>query len=53
MAKLGFEFLKLPLKDKKIEHSVDCAVLNLMTDIFIEKGGKFFDTAFTYLGGAS
>ena len=38
MTKLGFGFLRLPLLDKKDEHSVDYAVLNLMTDLFIEKG---------------
>ena len=53
MTKLGFGFLRLPLKDKKDEHSVDYAVLNFMVDSFIEKGGKYFDTAYTYLGGAS
>ena len=53
MTKLGFEFLKLPLLDKKDEHSVDHAVLNSLVDLFIEKGGKYFDTAFTYHGGAS
>ena len=53
MTKLGFGFLRLPLLDKKDEHSVDHAVLNSLTDKFIEKGGRYFDTAFTYLGGAS
>ena len=53
MNKLGFGFLRLPLLDKKDEHSVDYAVLNFMVDRFIEKGGKYFDTAYTYLGGAS
>ncbi len=53
MTKLGFGFLRLPLTDKKDEHSIDYAVLNFMVDFFIEKGGKYFDTAFTYLGGAS
>ena len=53
MTKLGFGFLRLPLLDKKDEHSVDYAVLNFMVDKFIEKGGRYFDTAFTYLGGAS
>lgn len=53
MTKLGFGFLRLPLLDKKDEHSVDYAVLNSLVDLFIEKGGKYFDTAFTYLGGAS
>ncbi len=53
MIKLGFDFSKLPLSDKKDEHSVNYAVLNSLVDLFIEKGGRFFDTAFTYLGGAS
>ena len=53
MEKLGFGFLRLPLKDKKDEHSIDYDVLNFLADRFIEKGGRYFDTAFTYLGGAS
>jgi predicted aldo/keto reductase-like oxidoreductase len=53
MTKLGFGFLRLPLIDKKDEHSVDYAVLNSLVDLFIKKGGRYFDTAFTYLGGAS
>ena len=53
MTKPGFEFLKIPLLDKKDEHSVDYAVLNLIVDEFIKKGGRFFDTSITYLSGAS
>lgn len=53
MTKLGFDFSKLPLKDKKNEHSIDYAVLNFLVDCFIEKGGRYFDTAYTYLGGVS
>ena len=53
MEKLGFGFLRLPLKDKKDEHSIDYDVLNFLADRFIEKGGKYFDTAYTYLGGAA
>ncbi|MBQ6878377.1 MAG: aldo/keto reductase [Oscillospiraceae bacterium] len=53
MKKLGFGFLRLPLLNKKDKHSVDYAVLNFMVDKFIENGGRYFDTAFTYLGGAS
>ena len=52
MTKLGFGFLRLPLLDKKDEHSVDHAVLNSLVDLFIKKGGRYFDTAYTYLGGA-
>ena len=53
MSELGFGFLRLPLLDKKDEHSVDHAVLNSLVDLFIKKGGRYFDTAYTYLGGAS
>lgn len=53
MTKLGFEFSNLPLLDKKDEHSVDHAVLNSLTDKFIEKGGKYFETSLTYQGGVS
>lgn len=53
MTKLGFGFLRLPLLDKKDEHSIDYSVLNEMVDTFIQGGGRYFDTAYTYLGGAS
>ncbi len=53
MEKLGFCLNRLPLTDRKNEHSIDYAVLNFMIDSFIEKGGKFFDAACTYHGGAS
>ena len=53
MTKLGFSFSKLPLLNKKDERSIDYAALNSLVDLFIEKGGRYFDTAFTYLGGAS
>ena len=36
MTKLGFGFLRLPLLDKKDEHSVNYAVLNLIVDEFIK-----------------
>lgn len=53
MTKLGFGFMRLPLVDKKSEHGVDFSVLNQMVDAFIEGGGTYFDTAYTYLGGDS
>lgn len=53
MKKLGFCLNRIPLSDKKDEHSIDYAVLNFMVDSFIEKGGKLFDTACTYSGGAA
>ena len=41
MKKLGFCLNRIPLSDKKDEHSIDYAVLNFMVDSFIEKGGKY------------
>lgn len=53
MEKLGFCLNRLPLLDKKDEHSIDYAVLNFMVDSFVEKGGRFFDTSCTYSGGTA
>ena len=53
MEKLGFCLNRLPLTDRKNEHSIDYAVLNFIIDSFIEKGGRFFDTSCTYHGGIS
>lgn len=53
MNKTGFGFLRLPRLDPSDEKSVDYAVLNQMVDRFLELGGTYFDTAYTYLGGIS
>lgn len=50
MNKLGFGFLHLPLLG---DGSVDYEQLNGMVDAFLEKGGRYFDTAYTYLDGKS
>ncbi|WP_253288395.1 aldo/keto reductase [Intestinibacter bartlettii] len=50
MNKLGFGFLRLPQID---EDKIDFETLNKMVDLFLEKGGKYFDTAYTYLDGNS
>ena len=49
MNKLGFGFLRLPMKDghfdrKKVNELVDC---------YTEGGGNYFDTCYTYLDGES
>ena len=49
MNKLGFGFLRLPEKDGQIDYKV----LNQMTDDYIALGGRYFDTAYTYLDGES
>lgn len=53
MIKTGFGFLRLPRLDPDDEKSVDITLLCSLVDRFIEKGGSYFDTAYTYLGGAS
>lgn len=48
--KLGFGFMRLPLKDKNDQTSIDYSVLNKMVDTFIERGFTYFDTAWMYMG---
>ncbi|MBQ7902144.1 MAG: aldo/keto reductase [Oscillospiraceae bacterium] len=49
MNKLGFGYLRLPKNGDELDYDT----LNLITDAYIEKGGRYFDTAFSYLGGKS
>lgn len=53
MNKTGFGFLRLPRLTATDEKSVDYKTLNAMVDRFLEQGGSYFDTAYTYLGGVS
>lgn len=53
MNKTGFGFLRLPCLDPSDEKSVDDGLLCAMVDRFLSMGGSYFDTAYTYLGGAS
>lgn len=46
--KLGFGFMRLPLKISKIPTSVDKNQVNNMVDTFIENGFTYFDTAYMY-----
>lgn len=48
MKKLGFGFMRLPLKDKDDVKSVDKETLKKMVDIFLERGFTYFDTAYMY-----
>lgn len=48
--KLGFGFLHLPMKP---DGAVNLDALNGMVDAFLAGGGTYFDTAYTYLNGAS
>jgi len=47
--KLGFGFLRLPEKDD----TYDWEAVNEMVDVFMDHGGVYFDTCYTYLDGAS
>lgn len=49
MNKLGFGFLRLP----KLADSYDWETVCSMVDVFLEKGGRYFDTCYTYLDGDS
>ena len=47
--KLGFGFLRLPKKDGELDWQTICS----MVDVFMDGGGVFFDTCYTYLDGLS
>ena len=53
MNKMGFGFLRLPTVEadgvKKIDFDMCCRLV----DSFLAKGGRYFDTAYTYLKGES
>ncbi|MBQ8605038.1 MAG: aldo/keto reductase [Oscillospiraceae bacterium] len=49
MNKMGFGYLRLPKNGDEIDYQE----LDKVTDAFIEKGGVYFDTAYSYLGGKS
>lgn len=51
--KLGFGFMRLPLKNKKDQTSIDYDTLNKMVDKFMERGFTYFDTAWMYMGHES
>ncbi|MBR1756187.1 MAG: aldo/keto reductase [Alphaproteobacteria bacterium] len=51
--KLGFGFMRLPLKDPNDQTSIDYDTLNKMVDKFMERGFTYFDTAWMYMGHES
>lgn len=53
MNKLGFGFLRLPRLHAENEKNIDYKLLETMVDTFLERGGVYFDTAYTYLDGIS
>lgn len=48
--KLGFGFMRLPLKNPEDQTSIDYAALNQMVDLFLQRGFTYFDTAWMYMG---
>jgi len=53
MKKLGFGFMRLPLKSQNDQASIDMETLNKMVDTFLERGFTYFDTAYVYHMGRS
>lgn len=51
--KLGFGFMRLPVKSQNDPSSIDMAKLHQMVDTFLEKGFTYFDTAYMYHMGKS
>jgi len=48
--KLGFGFMRLPIKDQNDQTSVDLDVVKKMVDVFLDRGFTYFDTAYMYHG---
>ncbi len=46
--KLGFGFMRLPLKDAKDQKSIDLEKVNEMVDLFFKRGFTYCDTAWMY-----
>ena len=53
MQKLGFGFMRLPLKDQNNLSSIDISLVKNMVDTFLERGFNYFDTAYMYHMGMS
>lgn len=49
MNKVGFGYLRLPKRGEQLDYET----INQITDAFLEAGGRYFDTAYSYLGGKS
>ena len=52
MDKFGFGMMRLPQLDNN-PRKIDMEQLNEMVDVYIENGGKYFDTAYPYHMGVS
>ena len=50
---LGFGFLRLSHTDPDNSSNVDLETTEKMVDLFLQRGFRYFDTAYTYLNGMS
>ena len=48
MKKLGFGFMRLPLTDANDASKVDLEQVIKMTDLFMQRGFTYFDSAYVY-----
>ncbi|MBO7719943.1 MAG: aldo/keto reductase [Methanosphaera sp.] len=53
MDKFAFGMMRLPQLDENDPTTVDVEQVKQMVDVFIENGGKYFDTAYPYHNGVS
>jgi len=53
MNKMGYGFLRLPMIENDGEKKIDFELTCALVDSFLAKGGRYFDTAYTYLKGQS
>lgn len=53
MNKFGFGMMRLPQLDENDPTKVDIEQVKEMVDVYIENGGKYFDTAYPYHNGVS
>lgn len=53
LGRFGFGFLRLPHRDPDDHSTVDLPAVEEMVDLFLERGFRYFDTAYIYLGGLS
>lgn len=51
--KLGFGFLRLPHTDPQDPNDVDLEATKKMVDLYLQRGFRYFDTAYTYYNGKS
>ena len=53
MHKLGFGFLRLPMIEEGEKKFINIEASKQLVDRYLELGGRYFDTAYTYLDGTS